>query len=110
MLDSLVFILPLIVESLLTAPGRLHELETVVVDGRLQRVYKNLWPSLRQFWLEAVARYTNDTYIVYESHRLSYIQVHLRAVKLAGLFRDVYNIGQGRFNVSHLPSISSSSI
>ncbi|KAF9049753.1 hypothetical protein BJ165DRAFT_1453443 [Panaeolus papilionaceus] len=83
------------VESLLTAPGRLHELETVVVDGRLQRVYKNLWPSLRQFWLEAVARYTNDTYIVYESHRLSYIQVHLRAVKLAGLFRDVYNIGQG---------------
>ncbi|PPQ98616.1 hypothetical protein CVT24_003949 [Panaeolus cyanescens] len=83
------------VDALLTAPGTLHELETILLDGRIQRVYKNLWPSLRLFWLAAVERYSNDTYIVYESQRLSYTQVHHRAVRLAGLFRDVYNITQG---------------
>jgi hypothetical protein len=34
-------------DNLLCAPGQLHELETRFVDGRLQRVYKNLWPTLR---------------------------------------------------------------
>ncbi|PPQ67300.1 hypothetical protein CVT25_005884 [Psilocybe cyanescens] len=79
-------------EALLTAPGSIHEVETVLVDGRLQRVYKNLWPSLREFWLSAVSQYSNDTYVVYEDQRLTYTQVHNRAVRAAEVFRDVHGI------------------
>jgi len=80
---------------LLTAPGSIHQVETVLVDGRLQRVYKNLWPSLANFWVSAVQSYANDTYIVYEDQRLTYRQVHTRASKVAGLFQDVYGIKKG---------------
>ncbi|KAF8973261.1 long-chain-fatty-acid-CoA ligase [Flammula alnicola] len=82
-------------EELLTAPGSVHELVTTLIDGRLQRVYKNLWPSLREFWLSAVSQYSGDTYIVYEDQRLTYSQVHDRATKVAALFRNVYNIKKG---------------
>lgn len=82
-------------DALLTAPGNIHELQTTLVDGRLYRVYKNLWPSLRDFWLSAVAQYSGDTYIVYEDRRLTYLQVHIRAIKVAGLFRSLYGIKNG---------------
>lgn len=82
-------------EALLTSPGSIHEIETTLVDGRLQRVYKNLWPSLREFWLSAVAQYSGDIYLVYEDQRLTYGQVHSRVLKVAGLFRDVYGIKKG---------------
>lgn len=82
-------------DALLTAPGSIHELQTSLIDGRLYRVYKNLWPSLREFWLSAVAQYSGDTYIVYEDRRLTYLQVHIRAIKVAGLFRSVYGIKNG---------------
>lgn len=86
---------PLSAEALLTAPGSIHELETALVDGRLYRVYKNLWSSLRDFWLSAVSQYADDTYIVYEDQRLTYGQVHTRSVKIAGLLRTVYSIKKG---------------
>ena len=35
-------------EKILTAPGRLHELEHAVIDDRVVRVYKNL-PVVSQF-------------------------------------------------------------
>ncbi|TFK44712.1 hypothetical protein BDQ12DRAFT_742029 [Crucibulum laeve] len=82
-------------ESILCAPGNIHEVETTVIEGRLYRVYKNLWPSLREFWLSAVKQYANETYIVYEAQRLTYQEVHERAIRVAGLFRDVYDIQKG---------------
>lgn len=89
-------------EALLTSPGSIHEIETTLVDGRLHRVYKNLWPSLREFWLSAVTQYSGDIYIVYEDQRLTYGQVHTRAIKVAGLFRDSYSIKKGADSVSSL--------
>lgn len=71
-------------------------METALVDGRLYRVYKNLWPSLREFWLAAVAQFSSDTYIVYENQRFTYDQVHKRAIKVASLLRNVYNIKKGQ--------------
>ena len=35
------------VEKLLTAPGRMHEMENAIVDGRVLRVYKHLPPVSR---------------------------------------------------------------
>lgn len=70
-------------------------METVFVDGRLQRVYKNLWPSLRHFWLSAVSQYKEDTYIVYEDQRLTYGQVHARAAKMASMLQNLHNVQKG---------------
>lgn len=92
-------------EALLTSPGTIHEIETTLVDGRLLRVYKNLWPSLRDFWLSAVAQYSGEIYIVYEDERLTYGQVHTRAIKVAGLFRDVYSIKKGLIQFRAYPSV-----
>ncbi|KAJ3575121.1 hypothetical protein NP233_g1302 [Leucocoprinus birnbaumii] len=75
-------------DAILCAPGNIHETETSLVDGRLLRVYKNLWPSCRDFWLSAVHQYADRTYIVYGTQRLTYRQVHERAIKAATLFRD----------------------
>ncbi|KAG2015644.1 long-chain-fatty-acid-CoA ligase [Coprinopsis cinerea AmutBmut pab1-1] len=83
------------VEAILCAGGNLHALDTVLVDGRLQRVYKNLWPSLREFWLAAVANYAQDTYIVYEDQRLTYAQVHDHVLKVAEILRRVFAIQKG---------------
>ncbi|KAF5355120.1 hypothetical protein D9756_005291 [Leucocoprinus leucothites] len=85
-------------DAILCAPGNIHETETTLVDGRLLRVYKNLWPSCRDFWLSAVGQYADRTYIVYEGHRFTYRQVHERTIKVATLFRKVYGIHKGKPN------------
>lgn len=87
----------ILAEALLTSPGTIHQVSTTLIDGRLQRVYKNLWPSLRQFWLSAVSQYTEDTYIVFEHDRWTYRQVHDRAVKWAGIFVKKYDIQKGKY-------------
>ena len=41
-------------------------MELCLIDGQVQRVYKNLWPSLREFWLWAAAEHRDTTYVVTE--------------------------------------------
>ncbi|GLB37044.1 putative AMP-binding enzyme C-terminal domain [Lyophyllum shimeji] len=82
-------------EAILCAPGHIHEVETIFLNGRLQRVYKHLPPSLRSFWLSAVEKYTNKTCIVFENQRFTFNEVHQRAVKVAAVFRHVYGITKG---------------
>lgn len=84
-----------IVEALLCAPGTPHELETRLIDGRLQRVYKNMWPSLRVFWLLAAKDHADAVYVVYEQQRYTYRQVFDRSLKAAALYRDVYGVRKG---------------
>ncbi|RXW25143.1 hypothetical protein EST38_g700 [Candolleomyces aberdarensis] len=78
--------------ELLVAPGAPHELETRLIDGRLQRVYKNQWPSLRVLWLWALQQHKDATYLVFEKQHYTFAQVHNRAVKAASLFRHVYGV------------------
>lgn len=85
----------LVADAILCGPGCPHEMETCLVDGRLQRVYKNLSPSLRTFWLSAVDKHFNDTYIVFEEERLTYGQVHRLATRLAGIFYTAYSVRKG---------------
>ncbi|KAF8629681.1 hypothetical protein AX17_005617 [Amanita inopinata Kibby_2008] len=82
-------------DAILCAPGTLHEVETKLVNGRLHRVYKNLWPTLRDFWLAAAERYSEETYVVFENQRLSYGQTHIRATKLAAVLKHNYKIQKG---------------
>ncbi|KAK0226097.1 hypothetical protein IW262DRAFT_1457335 [Armillaria fumosa] len=77
-------------DTILCGPGSPHEIETCLVDGKLQRVYKHLAPSLRDFWLSSVEKYHNDTYVVFEGERLTYGQVHEYALKAAGVYYSTY--------------------
>ncbi|KAF7433422.1 hypothetical protein PC9H_005374 [Pleurotus ostreatus] len=82
-------------EEILTAPGSLHELQTSLIDGRLYRVYKNLWPSLRDFWLWASNEHADKTYVVFESQRYTYREIFQRSLKAASIYQDVYSIRKG---------------
>ena len=79
----------------MTTPGGIMETETMLIDGRIQRVYKNLAPSLRHLWLSASTLHTNREYIVFENERLTYGEVHRRASRAADVFRNTYGIRKG---------------
>lgn len=61
-------------------------------------MYKNLWPSLREFWLWAVNQHADKMYIVFGNQRYTYRQVHQRAIKVAGVFRHIYDIKKGAYS------------
>ncbi|KAJ7576812.1 hypothetical protein C8J56DRAFT_971681 [Mycena floridula] len=83
------------VAKILCAPGGLHELETRVIDGRVQRVYKNLWPSIRVFFLWAFQLHSNRTCVVYEDQRYTFAEIVDLSVKAASVFRTRYGISKG---------------
>jgi hypothetical protein len=80
------------VEELLTAPGMLHELELREINGRIQRVYKHAWPSLREFWLVHADQHKDKTYLVFEDSRITFADALQQSVRLAGIFYDVYAV------------------
>lgn len=82
-------------DRILCAPGSLHETETRLIGGRVQRVYKNLPTSLRVFWLQSTATYRNDTYLVYNDTRLTYAEVLQLSLTAAAIFRSTYGIKKG---------------
>ncbi|KAG6896016.1 hypothetical protein C0992_010885 [Termitomyces sp. T32_za158] len=82
-------------DAIITAPGSLLELETRYIDGRLQRVYKRLYPSLRTFWLLVAAEHADLTYVVLENQRISYKQAFEQSLRAAGVLRSVYGVKKG---------------
>lgn len=75
-------------EAILTAPGALHELEHAIINNRIYRVYKNLWPSLRAFWIDRITQNTeihNQEYLVFEDTRITYGQADKIIHKLASI-------------------------
>ncbi|KAF5368037.1 hypothetical protein D9758_004482 [Tetrapyrgos nigripes] len=82
------------VDKMMTAPGSPLEMETLV-DGQVQRVWKNLWPSTRLFWLYTVQEHGDKTCTVLGDRRYTYKDIHLRALKVASVFRDVYGVKKG---------------
>ncbi|KAK7061688.1 2-succinylbenzoate--CoA ligase [Favolaschia claudopus] len=87
------------VEALLCAPGQspgdILVLETRVIDGRVQRVYKNQWPSTRIFWLGTSQIYADRTYLVFENQRYTYKETFIRSLKAAAVFKDVFGVTKG---------------
>ncbi|KAF9005779.1 acetyl-CoA synthetase-like protein [Hymenopellis radicata] len=82
-------------DKILCRPGSLLEVETRLIDGRVQRVWKNLWPSLRSLWLWAAKEHAHKTCIVFEGQRLSYSQTFSQSLKCAAIFRDLYGVKKG---------------
>ena len=60
-----------------------------------QRVYKNIWPTLREFFLQKVAEHSSKESVIFEDERITFQQLLDRALKVAGLLRDQYGIGKG---------------
>jgi len=76
-------------------PGGLLETETKLIDGRIQRVYKNLAPSLRHLWLSTYTLHADRVYLAFENERLSYEEVHRRASRAADVLRNTYGVRKG---------------
>ncbi|KAF9462626.1 hypothetical protein BDZ94DRAFT_713673 [Collybia nuda] len=83
------------VDTILCGPGSIHETEVCLVDGTLQRVFKNLWPSLRAFWLWASHEHLNTTYVVFEKQRLTFSDVLQHSIRAAAVYQDVFGIKKG---------------
>ncbi|KAK0505593.1 hypothetical protein EDD18DRAFT_1129761 [Armillaria luteobubalina] len=82
-------------EDILCSAGCPHEVETRLIDGKLLKVYKNLAPTLRAFWVSAVEKNGDKTYIVFEGERYTYRQVFDSSVRTAGIFYTVYGVRKG---------------
>ncbi|KAK0435798.1 uncharacterized protein EV420DRAFT_1281553, partial [Desarmillaria tabescens] len=80
---------------ILTGPGSLLEIETRVINGRVLKVWKNLWPSLRHLFLHSTKKHADKVYIVYEKERHTYQEILEKAVKCSAILRDVYGIKKG---------------
>ncbi|KAK0219288.1 hypothetical protein EDD85DRAFT_865852 [Armillaria nabsnona] len=82
-------------EDILCGPGCAHEVETRLIDGKLLKVYKNLAPTLRAFWVSAAEKNGDKTYIVFDGERYTYRQVFDSSVRTAGIFYTVYGVRKG---------------
>ena len=76
-------------------PGGILETETMLINGRIQRIYKNLAPSLRHLWLSASTLHANREYLVFENERLTYRDIHRSASHAADVFQNTYGIKKG---------------
>ncbi|PBK66539.1 long-chain-fatty-acid-CoA ligase [Armillaria solidipes] len=83
-------------DKILTAPGSPLEIETRVVNGRALKVWKNLWPSIRAFFLHSSKEHTHKTCVIYEQERYTFQEMLEMAVKCTAIFRDVYGVKKGK--------------
>ncbi|PBK66536.1 long-chain-fatty-acid-CoA ligase [Armillaria solidipes] len=82
-------------DRLLTGSGSLLEIETRIIDGRVLKVWKNLWPSLRHLFLQSTKEHADKIYVVYEGERYTFGETLEKAVKCAAIFRDLYGVKKG---------------
>lgn len=75
----------------------MHEYETRLIDGQVLRVYKNLWPNLRVFWLWAAQEHKDATYAVFENQRYTFADVFKRSLTAASIYYYVYGVRKGHF-------------
>lgn len=62
-------------DRIMTAPGAVYEWEQKTIFGRDLRVFKNLPPSLRDFWLLASQAWADREYLVLGDERLTFKEV-----------------------------------
>ena len=76
----------------MTGPGQLHEMEYAIIDNRVYRVYKHLWPSLRDFWKVMITdrpEIHDEEYLIFEDTRITYGQADAMVQRFASLLREV---------------------
>ncbi|KAH8818740.1 hypothetical protein DL96DRAFT_1621842 [Flagelloscypha sp. PMI_526] len=83
------------IDALLSGEGMLHEVETKVIDGRVQRVFKNLWPNMRTFFFWATDAHEDKTAFIFDGKTITYNDIRNQAIKAAAVFKSVYHIRKG---------------
>lgn len=81
--------------KILTAPGSVLEVDTAVINGRKMKVWKNLWPNLRAYWMLYGNTWSKSEYIVFEKERYTYGEMFEKSAKLASMLREVYGVKKG---------------
>ncbi|MCI3131596.1 class I adenylate-forming enzyme family protein [Phenylobacterium aquaticum] len=66
----------------LTAPGAPFEIAVAEVRGVPIRTFKNVPPSVREFWLSTAA-FADRTYLVYQDERITYAEAHQQVASIA---------------------------
>lgn len=66
----------------LTAPGAPFEIVVAEVRGVPIRTFKNVPPSIREFWLSTAA-FADRTYLVYQDERITYAEAHKQVASIA---------------------------
>ncbi|KAG7440416.1 long-chain-fatty-acid-CoA ligase [Guyanagaster necrorhizus] len=82
-------------DEILTRPGSPLEIETRIIDGRVLKVWKNLWPSVRAFFLHSTKEHADKSCVIYENERYTFQEMLTMSVKCAAIFRDVFGIKKG---------------
>ena len=73
-------------DRIMTAPGAVYEWEKKTIFGRDLRVFKNLPPSLRDFWLLASQAWADREYLVLGDERLTFNEVGRRGALVLSPF------------------------
>jgi len=66
-----------------------------LIEGRVVRAYKHLWPSMRSFFLWACREFQDKVYVVSEDKQYTYRETRERAAKTASIFMNVYGVKKG---------------
>ncbi|KAF5370092.1 hypothetical protein D9758_001064 [Tetrapyrgos nigripes] len=82
-------------DKILSGPGSIFEVETLLIDGRVQRAYKNLWPSMRAFLLWSCNEFNDKVFIVSEEQQYTYRELLERSAKTASIFRNHCGVEKG---------------
>ena len=76
----------------LTAPGQVHELVTVTINGYPQRVFVNAPPTLRSLYAQTLS---DKTFYVFEDERLTFDDAWREASRIAHVLVNDYGIVKG---------------
>ena len=82
------------IAALLTEPGRPFEIEHCAIRGVPLRCWKNAPPTLRHV-LDASRRYSDRTYLVYETEQLTFAEHYRQVVALANQLVREFDIRKG---------------
>ena len=78
--------------AILTAPGQPYELEALTIRGRAEKVFKAAPATLREMFDASV---TDKAFLVYEDERLSFVDTHREADRIAHLLVHRFGVGKG---------------
>ncbi|KAG9027706.1 hypothetical protein FRB95_007438 [Tulasnella sp. JGI-2019a] len=75
--------------------GSPFEIDTITIDGRLQKAFKHTPASLRDFWLHHATRNARKEYMVFEKERYTYGQTLALSSKAASVLYSAYGVRKG---------------
>lgn len=84
------------VRKAIAAPGSVQEMETKLVNGKMQRVYKNLPASTRDLFVMAARAFAHRPYVVYDlQERFTYQDIFDQSLTVAHWLKHQFGVRKG---------------